>query len=59
MKQNIPLAVNKRLNILSSDEQMFIQVVPPYQAALDTDGYSHKLKYVKLDIHKINKKSNK
>ena len=59
VKQNIPLAVNKRLNILSSNEQMFNQVVPPYQVALDNAGYSHKLKYEKLDIQKMNKKSQK
>ena len=59
VKQNIPLAVNRRLNILSSDEQMFNQVVAPYQVALDNAGYSHKLKYEKLDIHKMNKKTQK
>lgn len=38
---------------------MFNQVVAPYQTALDSAGYSHKLKYEKLDIQKMNKKSNK
>ena len=44
---------------MSSDEQMFNQVVAPYQVALDNAGYSHKLKYEKLDIQKMNKKSQK
>ena len=38
---------------------MFKQVVAPYQVALDNAGYSHKLEYEKLDIHKMNKKSQK
>ena len=43
--KNIPLAVNKRLSALSSNEEMFQSVAPIYQAALDKAGYKYKLKY--------------
>ena len=34
IKKNIPLSVQKRLSILSSDEQVFNEVAPQYQEAL-------------------------
>ena len=44
--KNIPNAVNERLCRLSSSEEEFMAVVAPYQVALDTAGYNHKLVYV-------------
>ena len=45
MKKNIPLACEKRLSILSSNEQIFNAAAPEYQAALEKAGYKHKLVY--------------
>ena len=46
IKKNIPLAVQKRLSLLSSNEQIFMQAAPPYQEALDKAGYKkHQLNY--------------
>ena len=43
--KNIPFAVNKRLNNLSSSEANFYEAAPPYQLALDKSGYDFKLHY--------------
>ena len=43
--KNIPLAVNRRLCALSSDENMFNSVAQIYQDALKNAGYTHVLKY--------------
>ena len=44
-KKNIPLACQKRLSLLSSNEDIFNSVVPQYQDALDKAGHTHQLKY--------------
>ena len=41
--RNIPFAVNKRLNELSSDKESFNKAAPFYQHALGKSGYAHKL----------------
>ena len=43
--KNIPLAVNKRLSEISSNERIFMQAAPVYQEALEKSGYSMQLKY--------------
>ena len=43
--KNIPLAVNKRLSEISSNEEIFDKAAPTYQDALDKSGYKFKLKY--------------
>ena len=43
--RNIPFAVNKRLNELSSDKESFNKAAPLYQHALDESGYAHKLEF--------------
>ena len=53
--KNIPLNVNKRLNMLSCNEAVFEQSKPKYQEALRASGYTHDLKYEKVDIHELNK----
>ena len=45
--QNTAKAVEKRLSMLSSSEEIFNQASPPYQEALDKAGYKYKLKYTK------------
>ena len=46
--KNIPIAVNRRLSKISSNEQVFKDSVPPYQEALNKSGYSHTLKFEKI-----------
>ena len=43
--QNIPLSINKRLSLISSNEEVFKSAIPPYQEALEKSGYDFKLKY--------------
>ena len=43
--KNIPLAVNKHLCSISSDEHSFNSEVQPYQLALNNSGYKHQLKF--------------
>ena len=43
--KNIPLAVNKRLSEISSNEEIFNKAAPLYQRELTINGYSHKLQY--------------
>ena len=52
----IPLGVNKRLNMISSNEEVFKEKAPMYQKALDKAGHKHKLVYEDIDIHSLNKK---
>ena len=41
--ENIPLAVNERLNRISANKSVFDAASPPYQEALRKSGYSHNL----------------
>ena len=43
--QNIPLAINKRLCEILSDEDSFQSAAPLYQEALSKSGYQHQLKF--------------
>lgn len=43
--KNIPESINKRLSEISSNEKIFNEAIPTYQAALDKSGYNFKLKY--------------
>ena len=43
--ENIPLAVNERLNRISSNQTVFNKAVPPFQEALTRSGYTHTLVY--------------
>ena len=45
--KNLPLAINKRLSEISSNEDVFNNAKPPYQEALKKSGYQHELKYEK------------
>ena len=44
--KNIPIAVNQRLNKISSNEASFNAAAEHYQTALQQSGYSHRLQYV-------------
>ena len=52
--KNIPENVNKRLNILSCNEEVFMEAKPLYQEALIRSGYNYELKYEKVNIHEMN-----
>ena len=43
--KNIPEGVNKRLSTNSSNQEIFEQAAPLFQAALDKSGYSYKLHF--------------
>ena len=43
--KNIPESINKRLNSLSKNEDIFNQAIPPYQEALHKSGYKYQLNY--------------
>ena len=43
--KNIPAAINRRLNNISINEEVFKDAIPPYQEALDKGGYEFKLKF--------------
>ena len=43
--KNIPLAINKRLNKISSSKESFDKAAPVYQEALTKSGYEHKLEF--------------
>ena len=45
IKKNIPLSVEKRLSKVSSDENVFLEAIPPYQKALNESGYDHILSF--------------
>ena len=49
IKKQIPNMVNKRLSMLSSDENRFNQAKPIYQQALNQAGHKHTLVYNKPD----------
>ena len=42
---NVPLAINKRLTEISSDEESFRHASQTYQTALDKSRYEHQLKF--------------
>ena len=43
--KNIPVAVNRRLNELSCNNESFRKAAPIYQRALDESGYKHQLEF--------------
>ena len=55
--KNIPINVEKRLNMLSCNEEVFNEAKPMYQTALRNSGYDYELKYEKVDIHAMNNNS--
>ncbi|KAK3745373.1 hypothetical protein QZH41_001401 [Actinostola sp. cb2023] len=57
--KRIPESVNQRLSDISSDETAFNKAKPPYQAALDTSGYEHKLKFLPRDKRKKKSRARK
>ena len=52
--KNIPLAINKRLSEISSNEDIFNNAAPVYQKALKDSGHNFTLKFNKEDAIKVN-----
>ena len=48
--QNIPLSINKRLSLISSNEGVFKSAIPPYQKALEKSDYDFKLKQAGAEL---------
>ena len=44
--ENIPENINSRLRCISSIQRVFDESIPPYQEALNSSGYKHKLTYI-------------
>ena len=57
--KNIPANVNKRLSMLSSNEEVFNSSTKLHQEALKASGYTHKLKFEQLDLNAMNKNKKK
>ena len=45
--RQLPTSVNKRIAMLSSDEQTFMESAPAYQNALDHSNFNHDLSYTR------------
>ena len=52
--KNIPSNVNKRLSMLSSNEDVFKSSTKLHQEALNAAGHKHKLKFEKVDLNEMN-----
>ena len=57
--KNIPANVNKRLSMLSSNEEVFNSSTKLHQEALKDSGYTHKLKFEQQDLNAMNKNKKK
>ena len=54
---NIPIGINKRLCEISSNREVFMEAIPPYQAELEKCGYSHRLTWMETDEAQQQKKT--
>ena len=54
--RDIPSSINRMLNQLSSDKDMFEKEVTKYQKALNKNGYEYKLKYEKVNLDEASKR---
>ena len=57
--QQIPLSIESRLSILSFNEKIFQETVPPYQKALQNSGHRHTLTYKRPKNNKNSSNINK
>lgn len=57
--KNIPVAINKRLNEISSNKHLFDNAAPAYQNALRNSGYKHQLAFEQTDISEKPKSKNR
>ena len=54
--ENIPVSINRRLCEISSNQEVFQEAIPPYQAELDKCGYTHKLAWMEPEVLEKTKK---
>ena len=47
--ENIPIGINRRLCEISSNKDVFLEAIPPYQAELDKCGYEHQLTWMDME----------
>ena len=57
--KNIPLAINRRLNEISSNKELFDEAAPVFQEALHNSGYDYTLKYENINPSSENKAKNR
>ena len=57
--KNIPLGVNRRLNTISANKDVFVAAAVPYQNALNKSGFSHKLEFQPAEECTTKKKNRK
>ena len=57
--KNIPLAINRRLNEISSNKESFDEAAPVFQEALRNSGYEHTLKYENVKPNSESKAKNR
>ena len=55
--KNIPLGINKRLCEISSNKDVFLEAIPPYQMELERCGYDHQLAWMESEELQKKKKS--
>jgi hypothetical protein len=56
---NIPLGINRRLNSISANKEVFEAAAPEYQRALDRSGYEYQLSYKPPTVFPTKKKNRK
>lgn len=56
---SVPIALEKRLSLLSSNEKIFYQCTPYYEQAITNSGYSKNLMYINKQKNNDRKKTEK
>ena len=59
IKKNLPAMIERRINKLSKNEQIFNNSITVYQKALDNANFKHKLKYTENKKTQTKKKTNR
>jgi hypothetical protein len=55
--KNIPISINRRLNSISANKEVFDEAAGTYQADLNAKGYKHQLKYEEISQTSTPKRS--
>ena len=50
------MSINRRLCEISSNQEVFQEAIPPYQAELEKCGYTHKLAWMEPEVLEKTKK---
>ena len=57
--RNVPKSVNKRLNTISANQEVFLAAIPPFKEALPKSGYDYKLTFSPAEMKKKQKQTQK